>query len=427
MLLRPEGTGIPTNPKLRPLDMRWVQGQDKRSFLLLHDPLGLAPSDLLIPGEIAPLLALLDGSRDISTVHSAFLLRTGLPLSLTQVQEFVAALERALLLEGPRFQEAQRHALERFRRAPYRPPALAGVVYPSDPQTLTRFCQQAWEAVRQQGVPAPPTAPVIGVLSPHIDYQRGWPVYAKTWGLAAPFLQDVDTVVVLGTDHQGGAGSLTLTRQNYATPWGSLPTDRSLVDALAEAIGPEAAFAQELHHAHEHSIELALVWLHYALGGKEVSLVPVLCGHFAHWMADGLTPAQDARLERFLDALREGLRGRRWLVVAAGDLAHVGPAFGDALPYDLVSKARLQEADQSLLATVAQGDADGFFRTLQGEQDRRKVCGLSCIYLALRLIGVGIEGHMVDYAQCPADAQGTSLVSIAGLLWTRKPTLIVPP
>ncbi|MFN3973913.1 MAG: AmmeMemoRadiSam system protein B [Dehalococcoidia bacterium] len=427
MLLRSGGTTGPQgNPKLRPLDVRWVQGQDGRPYLLLHDPLSLAPTDLLVPREMAPLLALMDGSRDIPTIHSAFVLRTGINMSLAQVQGFIAHLERALLLDSPSFREAQRHALERFRQAPYRSPALAGIVYPPDPQTLARFCQQAWEAAREHGPLQPPAAPLAGVLSPHIDYQRGWPVYAKTWGLAAPSLQDVDVVVILGTDHQGGPGSITLTRQHYATPWGSLPTDRLLVDALAKAIGPEAAFAEELHHATEHSIELALVWLHYALGGKQVSLLPVLCGHFAHWMTDGLNPAQDIRLEHFIKTLREGLRGRRWLVVAAGDLAHVGPAFGDAMPYDLVGKARLKEADLGLLATVGQGNADGFFRTLQAEQDRRKVCGLSCIYLALRLMGSEVEGHLVDYAQCPADAQGTSLVSIAGLLWTRRPQHIVP-
>jgi AmmeMemoRadiSam system protein B len=109
------------------------------------------------------------------------------------------------------------------------------------------------------------------------------------------------------------------------------------------------------------------------------------------------------------------------VVVAAGDLAHVGPAFGDTLPYDLLGKARLKEADLALLDLVARGDAEGFLRTLQEEQDRRKVCGLSCIYLALRLLGKGVQGHLVDYAQCPADERGTSVVSIAGLLWRARP------
>ncbi|GBD10875.1 hypothetical protein HRbin23_00525 [bacterium HR23] len=425
MLLHPEGAGIPSHPKLRPLDMRWVHAQDGRPYLLLRDPLGLAGADLLFPAEIAPLLSLMDGSRDLATLHNAFTLRTGLPISLTQVQGVIARLEQALMLESPRYQEAQRQALERYRRASYRPPALAGAVYPPEPERLFAFCQQAWEAVRQQGAPEAPSAPVVGILSPHIDYQRGWPVYAKTWGVASSALREVDTVIILGTDHQGGAGSITLTRQHYATPWGVLPTDRTLVDALAEAIGPETAFAEELHHAGEHSIELALVWLHYALGRRQVSVLPVLCGHFGHWMSNGLTPSQDQRLERFIQTLREMLHRRRWVVVAAGDLAHVGPAFGDPLPYDLASRARLREADQALLATLAQGDAEAFFRVVQGEQDHRKICGLSCVYLALRLVGPSVSGYVVDYAQCPADSQGTSLVSIAGLLWTGRPRLIV--
>jgi AmmeMemoRadiSam system protein B len=407
-----KGEDFPLFPKLRPLDLRWVSGPDGRSYLTLRDPLRLARQTLLIPADLAPLLGLMDGSRDIPTLCAAFTLRTGLPLSVTRVQALVAQLERALLLEGPRFQAAWQEALEGYRRAPYRPPAMAGTVYPPDPEALERLFRRAWEGA---GGDSPPTLPLRGILSPHIDYQRGLPVYAKTWGVARPALQDVETVVVLGTDHQGRPGGLTLTRQHYATPWGVLPTDATMVDALAEVLTPDAAFAQELHHAGEHSIELAVVWLHYALGGRSVPLLPVLCGPLSP------SPAEERRLEAFITTLQALLRGKRWVVVAAGDLAHVGPAFGDTLPYDLLGKARLKEADLALLDLVARGDAEGFLRTLQEEQDRRKVCGLSCIYLALRLLGKGVQGHLVDYAQCPADERGTSVVSIAGLLWRARP------
>ncbi len=64
------------------------------------------------------------------------------------------------------------------------------------------------------------------------------------------------------------------------------------------------------------------------------------------------------------DVLREVMAARRTLVVAAADLAHVGPAFGDPYGLDFVAKAQLQNADERLLQTVYAGDAAGFFEQL---------------------------------------------------------------
>jgi hypothetical protein len=103
------------------------------------------------------------------------------------------------------------------------------------------------------------------------------------------------------------------------------------------------------------------------------------------------------------------------LVVAAADLAHMGPAFGDGHGLDGIARAQLHNADQRLLATVAGGDAALFFAMLQAERDRRHVCGLPPIYLTLRLLG-GARGEAAGYAVCPADAEGLSWVSVAGVV-----------
>jgi hypothetical protein len=52
---------------------------------------------------------------------------------------------------------------------------------------------------------------------------------------------------------------------------------------------------------------------------------------------------------------------------------------------------------------------------LQAEGDRRHVCGLPPIYLTLRLLDEA-QGEPAGYALCPADVQGTSVVTIAGVL-----------
>ena len=409
---RPEHVG----PKVRSLDVRFVR-KGTETYALLRDPLGLSEKEMLVPAAFAPLLSLCDGSREIGRLQTGLELLTGQRLPLPHIESFLAQLDDNLLLEGPRFAEAYRQALERYREAPYRPPAQAGTTYPESPDELRRsleaYCRGATAGI-DEGPPAEtPASPIIGVICPHIDYQRGWRTYAHVWQRAAPAVQETELAIVFGTDHAGGLGRLTLTRQHYATPLGVLPTARAVVDELAAALGEARAFAEELHHRKEHSIELALTWLHYFLGDRRCEVVPILCGSFEGYLEAPEGPEEDPLLEAALDALRQATAGRRVLVVAAADLAHVGPAFGDRLPLDVVARASLAAADRDLLTAVQGGDATAFYGKVKAELDGRRICGLPPVYLALRFLREPC-GVVMGYDQCPADPQGGSLVSIAG-------------
>jgi hypothetical protein len=206
-----------------------------------------------------------------------------------------------------------------------------------------------------------------------------------------------------------------------------LPTATDVVEAIAATIGEEAAFAEEIHHRREHSIELAAVWLHHVRGGQPCQIVPILCGSFRHFVenaagAQGLAPPQadpatDPTLNATLDALRAAIAGRRVVIVAAADLAHIGPAFNDSFPIDRIRYAQLQAADEILIQTITDGDADAFFHTIAAEGDRRNVCGLPPIYLTLRLLKGNVRGELTGYDRCPADEQNTSFVSVCGMVF----------
>jgi AmmeMemoRadiSam system protein B len=212
---------------------------------------------------------------------------------------------------------------------------------------------------------------------------------------------------------------LTLTRQHYATPYGVLPTAVDVVNQLAKTLGESASLTEELHHRTEHSIELAAVWLHHIRDGEPCDVVPILCGSFHRFVQEDADAAADARLNLALDALQEALQGRRTLVVAAADLAHVGPAFGGH-PLNLAGRAQLRVSDEALLAQIRAGNPAGFMEEIRAVQDRNNVCGIPPIYLALRLLEP-VQGNLVTYDLCPADEQGTSQVSICGVTFKDSP------
>ena len=254
-------------------------------------------SDNCVPHGLAQLLLFFDGTRTVEEIHQAFCLLIGQELPMEIVQDAIAQLDEAMLLDNVRSQKAHHELKELFRQQPFRPPALVDLSYPSSPQALADMLNDYgkdddlsdWNSWHGRAI-----------ISPHIDYLRGGPVYSKVWQRAKTAVLDADLVIIFGTDHNGGEGTFTLTRLPYATPYGILPTDVNIIDKVVEAIGSEAAFAEELHHRHEHSIELTAVWLHHIYneaGVEPKPMLPILIGSFHHFVQQGTHPANESNLD----------------------------------------------------------------------------------------------------------------------------------
>ncbi len=397
-------------PKLRHVNIQPIVYQGEPVFLI-QDNLKLTENALLVPQALGPLLMLCDGTHSLAEIRAALEVRYGLRLSQSLIDNLLAQLDQALLLEGQTFQGAWEQALTEYRAAPFRRPALANGAYPGDPAALRQMLQDYLDNVN--GVPLSP-ANSRGLISPHIDYQRGGTTYAQVWCSAAEAVRQAELVIIFGTDHNGGYGRITLTRQNYASPLGVMPTDQNLVDRLAEALGPSVVFAEELHHRGEHSIELALVWLQYLRGEKPCAVLPVLCGTFHHFIVGQDSLDETPELKAFIELLRQEISRRRTLVVAAGDLAHLGPAF-DGPPLDSAAYQQMKVDDEVLIKTVCQGSAGEFFKFMQEGQYQRNVCGLSPFYFTLSLLG-STQGRLISYDRCVADPNNTSFVSVCGVV-----------
>ncbi len=408
-------------PKLRPVNPRWLQFEGQR-LLHIQDPLGLSDKTIIVPHSVAPLLGLLDGARNLDEVRAAFLLRSSAYLTPTQIEALIDNLDQALLLDNRRFRNALQEAVDAYRSGPFRKPAFAGGAYEEDPDALLEALDGYCDTAKSEAQADP--GALVGLISPHVDYPRGWRTYADTWSRARKAVEEADLVILFGTDHGGAPNSLTLTRQSYATPWGTLPTDVQLVDRLAPLLGEEQAFAQEVHHINEHSIELAAVWLHYIAGRQPKPLLPVLCGPPGRKPSDVEVETQDdahdgvsGPPQDFLEALADIAAGPRVLVVAAADLSHVGPAFGDPAPLDSQAQAGIHDSDQEWLQVACSGNDQTLADHFRQHGDPTRICGAGPIYYMLSVLPEA-QGHVVSYQQCPADEHSGSLVSVAGVLFT---------
>lgn len=401
-------------PRLRSLDFQPVNYRGEQMWLL-GDPWQISDRQIIFPQALAQMLLFCDGTLTAEEIHLALCAHLGGEVPFEAVENALIELDQSYLLHNERFEVERRRLLRDFRDQPYRPAALAGLSYPATARDLTAYFHQ-FGVDFQWG--NDPSWQVRGIVSPHIDYQRGGPVYAEVWRRAAPAVLDANLVLIFGTDHSGRPGSVTLTRLPYATPYGILPTDPDLIDHLSAALGSEKAFAEELNHRNEHSVELSAVWLHHIYeesGAQPAPMIPILVGSFHHFLNNGAHPAGDATYNRFISALREHTRGRRLLVVGSVDLAHVGPAFGDPFEMNAGRRAVLRDQDNELMEAIIRGDSADFYRQIHSVRDRNRICGFAPLYLMLRYLET-TSGTRLAYKHCPADPTDTSLVSICGLL-----------
>ena len=157
------------------------------------------------------------------------------------------------------------------------------------------------------------------------------------------------------------------------------------------------------------------MFVKHLVGERRARIVPILCG-IGESQRTGRCPEDDARAEPFLAAVRAVVErhANRTVVIAGADLAHVGPRFGDAAPYDPQQRKKLERTDRaSLELAAAQAHRDFFFH-VQGDLESRRVCGLGPIYALLRALPEGCYGRLEHYEQT-IDPQEGSIVSHAAM------------
>ncbi len=231
-----------------------------------------------------------------------------------------------------------------------RPPAVAGLFYPSDPTELTETVDDLLAAAPE------PTEYVRAIIAPHAGYIYSGPTAAFAHRALDPKTR---RVLILGPTHRVGIEGMALTGADYqGTPLGLVPTDPELTATLESL--PDVITAP-IVHAQEHSLEVHLPFLQRHLE-PGFTVVPIAVGH--------ASPESVARVIEAALALPDTA------VVVSSDLSHF-------LPYDV---ARRVDAD-----TIAQILQKG--PALHGEQ----ACGAYPVSGLMRYAADhGWEGSVLD-------------------------------
>jgi len=403
-------------PQIRPVEAFPIE-QQEQTYICLRDPTGLAPEPILVGMGAYFIVTLFDGRNDANDIRGAFVKRFGENIPLDKLNDLIETLDKGFFLDSPRFADRVRRVREEFQSSPDRPAVHAGACYAKEPANLKKEIEGFFAAPEGPGTkePARREGSLAGLIAPHIDPRRGAAAYAHAYGHLKAY-DAPELVIVLGTSHYGSGPELfSATKKNYATPFGAVKTDTEFIERLSARYRGDL-FADELLHRNEHSIEFQALFLKWALGKHDFTVVPILVSSFHELVLNGTLPGNDPRVASFVEAVRDELAGekRRTLIIAGVDFAHIGRKFGDAFTADEAVAERVKGEDLGLIEFIKRGDPEGFFADIIKDRDARRICGLSPMYTQLELLQ-GHSGSLLKYgiAMEPDTGSAVSFASLA--------------
>jgi len=375
--------------------------QGDQQVVVLKDPLQLADRTLNIAPQALQLLARLQGEKTLAEVAES------VGAEVAQIRPLVEALDEVGLLWGPnavRLEKEKRAAIEADRRLP----KGAAFALGQEAETCRGQLQQWLDETEDPEV----EGEILAIVAPHLDYARGWPIYASAYrglvGTSPP-----DRVVVLGTNHFGIGDGVVLTEWGFRSPLGDVETDAALQADLRDRFG-ERAIADQLDHVGEHSVQLHLPWIRHLLGE-----VPVV-GALVPDPLSGLIEDDGKRIgaDEFVDGLRAALdaAGGRTLVVASSDLSHVGPQFGEPRKVDEERRGQVETHDREMLKRFLEAEPSEFLETVEWNRNPTRWCSVGNMVATKRLVSPK-QTELIDYRQA-VDDQGVALVSAAAMVMT---------
>lgn len=386
-------------PQVRPLQPLPVQAQNKEtgqtSMLVgLRDPSMLTTQMMVVPPPAVQLIQHFRGDKTLEEIAALF------KIDIAPLVELATKMDEFGLLWGPTFERLEDEMKTKLRGDGAFPITASGML--GTDAAVVRKQLDEWLA---QSEDPELDRPACAIVAPHLDYQRGWPVYAASYR-CFDRAERPDRIVVLGTNHFGLGDGVVVTDLGFRTPLGTVASDKAIVERLRGSLG-ERLFIDQLDHLPEHSIQLHLPWLQHRFGDVPVvaALIP---DPLASMVADD---GGRVKREEFVAALRDALdsEGGRTFVVASSDLSHVGPQFGEPVAVNDQRKKEVERVDRELMGKFLSGDPREFLDACQWTKNPTRWCSIGNMAATLELVKPA-SVELVDYRQA-SDPQGTAMVT----------------
>lgn len=422
-------------PRLRPI-RGFQTKQGDQVILGLTDARQISDRVVYTMPQAQVILPHLTGENDIDAIVEA----VGRGLQRPMLEQLVAQLDHAGLLEGPRFESILTKMREDFDSSPVLPPSSTAQF--ADALVVQELGEEATDEQKAQLGPEklrkafdkwmkdaldPAPDPSFdklprAIFAPHLDYFRGWFNYAHAYGRMR-VVDRPDRIIILGTNHHGMGTGVVGSDKGYASPLGELRYDEAFASTLAKHLGEDNTrklFENRYDHEREHSVEVHIPWIIHVFGqaDKDVDIPVFAC--LVHDPCHNSGESYDGNglaLDPFIEAMRKAIDEApgRTLVISSADLSHIGASFGDETPIvgDSAEAAAFRDqivkTDQAALKLIENASPDELIATMAWAQNATRWCSIGNIVATLK-ITQATSVKMLHYT-ISGDQQGVAAVS----------------
>jgi len=249
---------------------------------------------------------------------------------------------------------------------------LAGQWYSDDIQELSEDLSGYMSNVNQDQLEN-----VQAILLPHAGYQYSGQVAA--YGINQIKGKTYKRVIVLGPTHRVQIpGFVSIPDvDSIETPLGVLNLDRKFIADIMEY---PVVMSLDLVHEQEHSVQIELPMLQYALG--DFLVVPIVVGQMDY----GAIMDVAYVLANHID--------NDTLIVVSSDFTHYGGAFS-YLPFTNNIEKNLKKLDMGAFEYIKRKDTDGFLDYIS--ETGATICGRYPIAILLEILTGSSEVHLLKY------------------------------
>lgn len=215
-----------------------------------------------------------------------------------------------------------------------RKPAVAGIFYPADRESLMGWLEQAMDITPKKLYDAK------GVMVPHAGYIYSGKVAAAVYSsVITP-----DVAIIMGPNHTGlGTRGSIMTEGYWETPLGSVKIDETLAAAILNS--SSVLQEDELAHLREHSVEVQVPFLQHM--NPAIKIVPIVLFSLSY-----------EEIEDVAGAIANSIKaaGEKVLIVASSDMSHYLPSYIAMEKDELALREVLSLNPRGLIETVKKYD-----------------------------------------------------------------------
>ena len=385
----------------------------------LRDPQLYAGEIIALPRDALAIIQHFTGTNTIEDIRTNLKEQYGGDVPAENIRFIAEELDEHHFMLSERFLRHKQNVDEEFYASRLRYPVHAGSGYSEDPKELIGefdgYFSQAEVSTNSPGENADETTAII---APHISINAGGHSFAHAYGA---LMKDApaDLYVILGIGHAGLDRLFAGTAKDFITPLGTVETHRKFMHDLNHRYD-DSLFDGEALHRTEHTIEFQTVFLKYVLKDQPFFIAPILVSFPHQVLSSDQFPEAREMVDHFIDALRcaiEDFKGRV-VMIASVDFAHVGVKYGDETPLSSEDLDVIQKRDREMIEILTKGDSEEFLAHIASDDDTRRICGFSALYVMLRVLEKA-RGTLLSYDRTSMD-EHNSTVTFAGMKFTRQ-------